>query len=76
MQKWQPITAKPNGGNGEKDKKKILKVGHFRNLFSKGVKNIIFFDNRVRKKNRIIEVEEAHFVDLLTLEEDELSEQS
>jgi len=50
VQKRQPITAKPNGGNGENDKNKIkLKVGHLRKNFSNMVKYIIFF-NWVRKK--------------------------
>jgi len=44
--------AVSNGGNGEKDKKKKpkMKVGHFGNFFSKGVRLEFFFGNRVRKK--------------------------
>jgi len=49
--KW-PFTANPNGGNGEKDKKKkkILKVGHLSKYFSMWVKFFIFFCYWVEKK--------------------------
>jgi len=40
VQKWQPITAKPNSGNGENDKKK--------KKFSKWIICVIFFSNRVK----------------------------
>jgi len=37
-------------GMKKKTKKKKMKVGHFGNFFSKGVRLEIFFANRVRKK--------------------------